>query len=64
MFSLILCVSNVTKYSYNDTGSVILYTNNEWGVVSVVWGHIVSSHGEDTAKNEVSPGILLLLSVL
>ena len=45
LFLIILCVPNVTKYSYHDTGSVQLYSQHKGGVVSVLWEHVVSAHG-------------------
>ena len=41
---LILCVPNVSKHSYHDTGSDQLSAQHKGVLVIVVWEHAVSDH--------------------
>ena len=59
IFILILCVTNVTKWSYFYTGSVKLCAKHGGEVLGVVWEHIVSDNGSATAKNRESLGFFL-----
>ena len=49
MFLLLLCIPNVSKQYYHDTGSDQLYAKHKGGMVSVAWDHGVSYHGAATA---------------
>ena len=49
MLLLLLCISNVSRQYYHDTGSDQLYAKHKGGMVSVAWDHGVSSHGAATA---------------
>ena len=46
---LILCLTNVSKKYYHDTGSDQLYAQQKVVLVSVAWDKILSSNGAATA---------------